>query len=123
MSPLQERLRDTLAVLQTGIAGMEADAALGLIESWRERVHEFGGNDSDRVESDLETLRGLITEGPRDRDDVGRAVAQLGRSLLATAPDLSDPAVGMLLERIGNLLLHSGHALRGPLPSTTPSPS
>jgi hypothetical protein len=74
-----------------------------------------------QLRPDLEALHGLIT-GSAERAELGASIAGLGERLHDVDAALTDSDAGPVVARLGDLLIHAGHAMRSPIyPSENPS--
>ncbi len=115
MSPA-ESVRATLADLERGLTQLPLAAAVGHIDGWHQALAASERADLRAVADGLGELRELLAGPGLSADAVGRLLARLGEQTGAAAEHADDPDTAKAVARLGDLLFHAGHALRGPRP-------
>jgi hypothetical protein len=109
-------VRTTVDDLQGGLVQMPRDRALGHIDAWHRRLSASDRADLQQIAAGLRELKSHLSTVQPDADAIGSAMAQLGRQTVAAARSAESDDAGRAVDRLGHLLLHAGHALRGPRP-------
>ena len=106
----------TINDLQPGLAALSRSKAISRIEHWHRLLSASGRDDLQQIAEDLSTLKSRLLGPDLDAEAIGTTLARLGEQTAAAAEHAVQDDVGMAVERLGHLLLHAGHALRGPHP-------
>ena len=111
-----DEVRATIDDLQPGFAALSRSKAISRIEHWHRLLSASSRDDLRQIAKDLSTLKSHLLGPDLDARAIGTTMARLGEQTAAAAEHAVHDEVGMVVERLGHLLLHAGHALRGPRP-------
>lgn len=107
-------VRATVDDLQGGLVRMPRDQALGHIDAWHRRLSASERADLQEIAAGLLHLKSQLLDTTPEADAIGSALARLGTQTVAAARSAESDDAERAVERLGNLLLHAGHALHGP---------
>lgn len=105
--------RATVDALQPGLALVARDTALAHIDAWHERLSASVHGSLREIAGGLRELKAAL-KAP-DASEIAGVLVQLGEQTTEAAVHADTDDVRHAVERLGHLLLHAGHALRGPL--------
>jgi hypothetical protein len=114
-----DEVRATIDDLESGLHLLSRSKAVNRIDDWHRILDESDRDDLHAIAEGLGELKGRLLGPDLDADAIGQTLARLGEQTLAASEHATREDVGKAVERLGNLLLHAGHALRGPQPSTS----
>ena len=86
------------------------------IERWHGVLSASDHGEFQQLADGLAALKSELLGPDPDADAIGSVLTRLGKQTTAAATHAEHDAVGAAVERLGHLLLHAGHALRGPRP-------
>lgn len=113
--------------LESGLLQLPLATAIAALDAWHDRLSATDDPGLHAVADELQVLSVHLTRSPLDARVLGLTISRLGELSLAAAPLASSTQERAAVERLGHLLHHAGHALRGPIPSqssdTSLSPS
>lgn len=111
-----DEVRTTIDDLQPGLALLPRAKAVNRIDHWHRILDASDRDDLQQIAGGLSTLKSHLLGPDLDADAIGATLARLGEQTIAAAGRAEHDEVGAAVERLGLLLLHAGHALRGPRP-------
>lgn len=111
-----EEVRATIADLQPGLAALPRGKAVSRIDHWHRLLSTSDRNDLRQIAEDLSALKSHLLGPEIDAETIGATLTRLGEQTAAAAERAEHNEVGLAVRRLGHLLLHAGHALRGPRP-------
>lgn len=114
-----EEVRATIADLQPGLAVLPRGKAVSQIDHWHRLLSTSDRDDLRQIADDLSALKSHLLGPEIDAETIGATLTRLGEQTVAAADRAEHDAMGTAVERLGHLLLHAGHALRGPRPVTS----
>jgi hypothetical protein len=112
-------VRATIDDLERGLHVLSRSKATNRIDDWHRVLSESNRDDLRQVAEGLSELKDHLLGPDLDGDAIGDALARLGEQTVAASQQATSEDTGKAVERLGNLLLHAGHALRGPRPGTS----
>jgi hypothetical protein len=112
-------VRATIDDLDGGLALLSRSQAVDRIDGWRRRLDASDRDDLRAIADGLGTLKACLLGPDLDADAIGQALVRLGKQTVAASRQPTTEEVGKAVERLGFLLLHAGHALRGPRAAAT----
>ena len=104
----------TITDLQHGFGALPLSRAVDRIDAWHRALAASDRADLNAIADGLGALKARLLGPELDGDAIGEILARLGAQTVAASEEAEDEATGRAVERLGNLLLHAGHALRGP---------
>lgn len=111
-----DAVRATIDVLQTGLALIPRAQAVNRIDDWHRILSASDRAELQQIAEGLTTLKSQLLGPNLDADAIGATLARLGEQTAAAAKHAEHDDVKTAVERLGHVLLHAGHALRGPRP-------
>jgi hypothetical protein len=109
-------VRATIDDLQPGLALISRAKAANRIDDWHRVLSASDREDMQRIAKGLAALKSQLLGPDLDGESIGTTLAQLGRQTVAASEHAAQEDLGVAVERLGYLLMHAGHALRGPRP-------
>lgn len=114
-----EAIRATVEDLQPGLALVPHALAVRHIDTWHDRLDASDRADLRQIAVGLQDLKSQLVGAAPDARVIGETLARIGRQSLAAAQRADTDDTARAVQRIGSLLLHAGHALRGPRAAST----
>lgn len=109
--PDSQQLDTTLTALEGGVADLNPNTALGVLDSWQERLTREADPRLREIALDLATLKTALTAPEPDPTTLAMTLQGLGDKTLAAA-EQGGPYRPQLL-RLGNALTAATRKLRG----------
>jgi len=109
-------VRATIDDLQPGLAALSRRTAVSQVEYWHRLLSASDRDDLQQIADDLSALKSHLLGPDLNADAIGATLTRLGKQTAAAAEHAEHDEVGTAVRRLGHLLLHAGHALRGPRP-------
>ena len=106
--------RTTIDDLERGFAAVPLSNAVNQIDHWHRVLAASERTDLNAIADGLGELKACLLGPGLHGDAIGTLLARLGAQTVAASEGAEHEEVGRAVERLGNLLLHAGHALRGP---------
>lgn len=104
----------TMSSLRDGVRQLGIEAALPVIEGWKERLSALNSPEFDAVAKYLAVLRSHVTLDDLDPDTVGRLLIALGKQVQVVTSGPAGTQAGMdKLTRLSILLARQGESLSG----------
>jgi hypothetical protein len=107
-------LNATIDDLERGLDEFPLSKSVNRIDDWHRILDESDRADLNEIADGLGELKASLLGPDLDGDAIGAILARLGKQTVAAAKDAEREEIGKAVERLGNVLLHAGHALRGP---------
>ncbi len=104
----------TIDDLEQGLDQFPLSKAVNRIDDWHRILDESDRADLKQIADGLGELKSRLLGPDLDGDAIGETLAQLGKQTVAASKEAEREDIGKVVERLGTLLLHAGHALRGP---------
>lgn len=114
-----DEVNATIDDLERGLDAFPLSKSVNRIDDWRRILGESDRADLNEIADGLGELKATLLGPDLDGDAIGAALARLGEQTVAASKEAEHEATGKAVERLGNLLLHVGHALRGPRDADT----
>lgn len=109
-----DEVNATIDDLEPGLDQFPLSKAVNRIDDWRRILNESDRADLQQIAEGLGELKSRLLGPDLDGGAIGEALARLGKQTVAASEEAEREDIGKAVERLGNLLLHAGHALRGP---------
>jgi hypothetical protein len=107
-------LNATIDDLERGLDEFPLSKSVNRIDDWHRILDESDRADLNEIADGLGELKASLLGPDLDGGAIGAILARLGKQTVAAAKDAEREEIGRAVERLGNVLLHAGHALRGP---------
>ncbi len=104
----------TIDDLEQGLDQFPLSKSVNRIDDWHRILDESDRADLNEIADGLGELKAHLLGPDLDGDAIGEILARLGEQTVAASKDAEQEETGKAVERLGTLLLHAGHALRGP---------
>src|SRR5690554_2632657 len=111
-----DEVRATIHDLEGGLVQLSRAKAVRRIEDWSRILSESDRDDLQAIAEGLQELHDALLGPDLDADAIGALLARLGEQTVEAAQTGENDEVQRAVERLGHLLTHAGHALRGPRP-------
>lgn len=116
-----DEVNATIVDIEGGLTQLSRSKAVNRIDDWHRILDESDRDDLHEIADGLGELKERLLGPDLDADAIGETLARLGEQTVVASQHATREEVGKAVERLGNLLLHAGHALRGPHPDATDS--
>jgi hypothetical protein len=114
-----DEVRATIDDLESGLPLLSRSKAVNRIDDWHRILDESDRDDLAQIADGLGELKARLLGPDLDAGAISDTLTRLGKQTVAASRQSTTEEVGKAVERLGNLLLHAGHALRGPHPTPT----
>lgn len=109
-----DEVNATIDDLEGGLDQLSRSKAVNRIDDWHRILDESDRDDLREIADGLGELKRRLLGPDLDADAIGETLARLGEQTVDASQHAEREEVGKAVERLGTLLLHAGHALRGP---------
>ena len=109
-----DEVNATIDDLEGGLTLLSRSKAVNRIDDWRRILDESDRDDLREIADGLGELKSRLLGPDLDANAIGETLARLGKQTTAASQHAAREEVGKAVGRLGTLLLHAGHALRGP---------
>ena len=107
-------LNATIDDLERGLDEFPLSKSVNRIDDWHRILDESDRADLNEIADGLGELKASLLGPDLDGDAIGAILARLGKQTVEASKSAEREEIGKAVERLGNVLLHAGHALRGP---------
>ncbi|MDX1530360.1 MAG: hypothetical protein R3362_02420 [Rhodothermales bacterium] len=109
-----DEVRATIDDLEAGLHQLPLSKAVNRIDDWQRILRERERDDLAAIADGLEELHRRLTGPDLSAYAIGKLLVRLGKQTGKVAETAEREDVRQAVARLGDLLFHAGHALRGP---------